>query len=136
MNIETNKHIEELQEEFKKDVTFDDFNSKHKTIELVLVKQKWSARLAHYKFKLLKLKKEKKNVLEDLKIKIKEKEKIGISDAAIDKMANSSDIIEKYVENIAAMEIVIDFLERICKMLSEFSFDISNYVKQLELENV
>jgi len=117
--------------ELKEDCVVNEINLKESTLVLPAKKAKWVARLILEKNNLNKLEKEKMiSVIEDIK-----KESItSLSSAVLKTLAEKHDLIIEIDQKIENSKNLIDFFERIEKIMSSMSFDIGNIIKVVQLE--
>lgn len=126
-----NQYMEEIQE----DVKFDQINILEKQLSLPAIKHKWVARLMSNK--------RIKNKLEQKKIDLKEEalktltEKgipSGIPKAALAAKVDASETIKKINNDIDETELLIEYLEKVEKIMSSLTYDIGNATKIMTLE--
>ena len=125
-----NSYVDEL----KQDTAVDEISLKEKALYLPGIKAKWVARLINHKKNLVKLERDKQRTI-NLIIEILKKEApIKLHTAVVKEKAETSEEIKKINEKISDEKTTIEFLERIEKIVSSMSFDISNIVKIVQLE--
>lgn len=124
------KYIEEL----KNDCVVDEINLKESALILPAKKAKWVARLILEKNHLNKLEKDKKEILNSLMNRLKEEAVASISAAVLKNVAEKDISIVEMDRNIEESKNLIDFFERIEKIMSSMSFDIGNIIKIVQLE--
>ncbi len=120
--------------ELKEDCEVNEINLKESTLFLPAKKAKWVARLILEKNNLNKLEKEKKEktllIIEEIK-----KEAITfLSSAVLKNLAEKHDLIIEMDQKIENSKNLIDFFEKIEKIMSSMSFDIGNIIKVVQLE--
>jgi hypothetical protein len=128
--MELGKYIEEL----KHDCIVDEINLKESSLLLPAKKAKWVARLILEKNNLNRLDKEKKELIQRLVDLLKEQAVVNLSAPVL---RNKAEQHEKVLEIDAKMQTsknLIDFFERIEKIMSSMSFDIGNIIKIVQLE--
>lgn len=121
-------------EELKEDCLVDEMNLKESALMLPAKKAKWVSRLVLEKNNLNKLEKEKKKRIENVIEKLKKEAVASISIAVLKNLAEKDDNVIEYGVKIEESKNMIDFLERIEKVMSSMSFDIGNIVKIVQLE--
>ena len=124
------KYIEEL----KADCVVDEINLKESALMLPAKKAKWVARLILQKNILNKLEKDKKGLLNSLMEKLKQESITSLSTAVLKNFAEKDISVIEIDQKIEDSKNLIDFLERIEKIMSSMSFDIGNIVKIVQLE--
>lgn len=128
--MELGKYIEEL----KHDCIVDEINLKESSLLLPAKKAKWVARLILEKNNLNRLDKEKKELIQKIVDLLKEQAVVNLS---VPVLRNKAEQHEKVLEIDAKMQTsknLIDFFERIEKIMSSMSFDIGNIIKIVQLE--
>ena len=124
------KYIEEL----KADCVVDEINLKESALILPAKKAKWVARLIVQKNILNKLEKDKKELLNSLMERLKQESVTSLSTAVLKNLAEKDGSIVEIDQKIEESKNLIDFLERIEKIMSSMSFDIGNIIKIVQLE--
>lgn len=126
-----NKYKEEIAEDTK----FDQINILEKQLMLPALKHKWVSRLIEHK--------RQKNNLEikrkDLKVQVfetLEKNGIpsGIPKASLNLKVESSEPIRKIDEEIKELNLIIEYLEKVEKIMSSITFDLGNATKIMVME--
>lgn len=121
-------------EELKQDCIVDDINLKEAALMLPAKKAKWVARLILVKNEVNKLEKEKKKQISIVMDKLKEEAVATISNAVLKNLAEKHESVVEIENKIEENLNLIDFLERVEKVMSSMSFDIGNIVKIVQLE--
>lgn len=124
------KYIEEL----KSDCIVDEINLKESALILPAKKAKWVARLILEKNNLYKLEKDKKNAVNVVIEKIKSEAVSSLSSAVLKNLAEKHEDVLNIDNKIEESKNLIEFLERIEKIMSSMSFDIGNIIKIVQLE--
>lgn len=121
-------------EELKIDTQVDEISLKEKALLLPGLKAKWVARMINHKNNLNRLEKQKPKIINQIVEKIKNDSPIKLHTNVIKDKAETCDEIRELNEKISEEKLIIDFLERVEKIFSSMSFDISNIVKIVQLE--
>lgn len=121
-------------EELKEDCVVDEINLKESALILPAKKAKWVARLIIEKNNLNKLEKDKKELMNSLIERLKEESVTSLSSAVLKNIAEKDTSIIEIDQKIEDSKNLIDFLERIEKIMSSMSFDIGNIIKIVQLE--
>lgn len=121
-------------EELKLDTQVDEISLKEKALLLPGLKAKWVARLITHKNNLNRLEKQKPKIINQIVEKIKKEAPIKLHTNVIKEKAETCDEISELNAKISEEKLIIDFLERVEKIFSSMSFDISNIVKIVQLE--
>ena len=121
-------------EELKQDCIVDEMNLKESSLMLPAKKAKWVSRLILEKNNFNKLEKDKKKQLIVVIEKIKQEAVASISAPVLRNVAEKHESILEIDEKIEESKNLIDFLERVEKVMSSMSFDIGNIIKIVQLE--
>jgi hypothetical protein len=124
------QYIEELTEDTK----IDEMSLKEKALFLPGIKAKWVARIITHKNNLNKLEKRKPKLLEAFINKIKEEAPLRLHSSIAKDKAEAMPEIQEINLKITEEKNIIEFLEKVEKIFSSMSFDISNIVKIIQLE--
>lgn len=122
--------------ELKEDTLVNELTLKEKSLMLPGLKAKWVSRLINHKNSLSDLEKKKKKLLKSIIPKVRESLPVKLNDNVIRDSAENTKEIHEINEKIEEQKNIIDFLERTEKIMSSFSFDISNIVKVVQLETL
>jgi len=120
--------------ELKEDCEVNEINLKESTLILPAKKAKWVARLILEKNNLFKIEKEKKEKLILIVENLKKESITSLSPAVLKSLAEKHDSILEIDQKIENSKNLIDFFERIEKIMSSMSFDIGNIIKVVQLE--
>ena len=121
-------------EELKQDCTVDEMNLKESSLLLPAKKAKWVSRLILEKNNLNRLEKDKKKQLNIVIEKIKQEAVASISAPVLRNVAEKHESVLEIDEKIEESKNLIDFLEKIERVMSSMSFDIGNIIKIVQLE--
>lgn len=121
-------------EELKEDTKVDEISLKEKALFLPGIKAKWVARIINHKNNLNKLEKKKPKLIESITEKIKQDSPIKLHNSIIKEKAETLPEIQEINLKITEEKNIIEFLEKVEKIFSSMSFDISNIVKIIQLE--
>lgn len=125
-----NQYIEEL----KADTQVSEINLKEKALFLPGIKAKWVARLVQHKNNLNKLEKNKTSAIAKLIEQYKKESPIKLHTGVVKEKAEASDEVREINEKITQEKLILEFLEKVEKIFSSMSFDLSNIVKIVQLE--
>jgi|10_taG_2_1085330.scaffolds.fasta_scaffold00061_43 hypothetical protein len=126
--------LDKYDEELKGDVSMDAFTVHDRQLVLPAIKHKWVGRLMRHKIKLNERKHTKKVVREDLITRLREDAAVRLSQAALGNAVDNHDSMRKLTMEIEEERIVIEYLEKIEKILSSMTFDIRNLTEIMKLE--
>ncbi len=121
-------------EELKDDCVVDDINLKESALMLPAKKAKWVTRLILAKNSVNKLEKDKKKQISIIMEKLKQESISTVSNAVLKSLAEKHESVIEIDDKIEENYNLIDFLERVEKVMSSMSFDIGNIVKIVQLE--
>jgi hypothetical protein len=126
-----NQYTEEIQE----DVKFDQINILEKQLCLPAIKHKWVSRLMSHKRNKNKLEQKKLDIKEEVLKTLTEKGiPSGIPKAALSSKVENSEAIKKINDELRETDIMIEYLEKVEKIMSSLTYDISNATKIMTLE--
>jgi len=126
-----NKYFEEIKEDTK----IDQINILDRQLMLPAVKHKWVSRLMEQKRHKLGLERKKKELKEQVLAKLSvDNIPTGIPKVSIKQKVESSDIIKKIDEELKDIDIIIEYLEKVEKIFSSTTYDISNATKLMVME--
>jgi hypothetical protein len=127
-----NKYFEEIKEDLK----LDQINILEKQLSLPAIKHKWVSFLIKSKIQRNELEKKKKEIKEIVLKKYTQDNNIptGIPKASIKAKIEASDSIKKIDDDLKDLDVIIDYLEKVEKIFTTFSYDISNATKLMILE--
>ena len=126
-----NQYTEEIQE----DVKFDQINILEKQLSLPAIKHKWVSRLMSHKRNKNKLEQKKLDIKEEVLKTLSEKGiPTGIPKAALSAKVENSEAIKKINDELKETDIMIEYLEKVEKIMSSLTYDIGNATKIMTLE--
>jgi replicative superfamily II helicase len=123
-------------EEVEKDLVVNDFNIKETQLRLPARKHYWVARLIEAKSELQKLNDKEKKLQKKLAVKIKEEAPIHLTDKAISTLIDEQDEMFNIKDNKRDLTNVIEYLEKVEKIMSSMGFDIKNIIELNKLEQL
>jgi hypothetical protein len=127
--------LDKYSEEIREDVKIDQLNILDKQLMLPAIKHKWVSRLIETKRNKIMLERKKKDLKEQVFLKMKEEGiPTGIPQTALNKKLESSESIRKIDEDLKDADLVIEYLEKVEKIFSSFTYDIGNATKLMVLE--
>lgn len=122
--------------EIGQDLVVDDFNLKEVQMRLPSRKHFWVARLMDAKVDKNKLLAKKKKLKKELTKKVIAESPVKISLSTAEQHAERHDTIVQINKGIEEYTIIIEYLEKVEKVLSQMSYDISNIVKINAMEQL
>lgn len=123
-------------DEMEKDVQVDELCMKEVQMRLPAIKHKWVGRLIRHKHTIKQLWGKKVQLKNEIKEKMKQDSKYGVSDAGLDKLIEKQQPVVDIVNDIQENELIVEFLEKSEKVLSSLSFDLKNLVEIIKLETL
>lgn len=126
------KYIEELKEDLK----IDEFSIKDASLKSPGRKHYWTSRLIYHKRNLMKLENEKNTLIKKASQEIQYQSPVRLSNVAIEKTAQSTDVMKDINLKINEEKLIIEFLEKTEKTLSSLTYDIKNIVEIIKLEQM
>jgi hypothetical protein len=129
-------NFDDYMDELKKDTIVNELNLKEKALALPALKAKWVSRLIYHKNSINDLEKNKSKLIRSIVPKVRESMPVKLSDNVIKNTAENTREVQDINNQIDEHKRVVDFLEKIEKVMSSMSFDISNIVKVMQLETL
>lgn len=128
--------LRKYMEEVEKDLVVNDFNIKETQLRLPARKHYWVARLIEAKSELQKLNDKEKKLQKKLAVKIKEEAPIHLTDKAISTLIDEQDEMFNIKDNKRDLTNVIEYLEKVEKIMSGMDWGIKNIVELNKLEQL
>lgn len=128
--------IERYREEINKDLVINDFNIKDVQLKLPSRKHYWAARLIDAKISLHRLIKRKKALKETIVKRIVSEAPVRLTQQTAEIAAESSDELQNITIEIKDYEFVIEYLEKVEKIMSGMGFDIKNIIEIQKMEQL
>jgi len=128
--------LEEYFNEIKEDIKFDQINILEKQLSLPAIKHKWVSYLIKAKLRKHKLEKKKKELSDELFKNLSDNNEIpsGMPKTSIQLKIKNSKTVKLIDEEIAELNIIVDYLEKVEKIFSSVTYDIGNATKLMVLE--
>jgi hypothetical protein len=126
------KYIDEIGQ----DLILDDFNIKQSQMRLPARKHFWVARLIDAKIKLNTLIKHEKDLRSNLNKKIREGSPVVFSNQHVDTLINNTSEIKQLHTDIEEFKLVIEYLEKVEKIMSSMNFEIKNIIDIMRMEQL
>ena len=128
--------IERYKDEIERDLIINDFNIKDVQLKLPSRKHYWAARLIDAKISHNKLIKRKKILKTTIATRIINEAPVRITQQTAEIAAESSDELQNISIEIKDYEYVIEYLEKVEKIMGGMGFDISNVIKIMAMETM
>jgi len=128
--------IERYRDEITKDLIINDFNLKDVQLKLPSRKHYWAARLIDAKIELHKLGKRKKTLKESIVKRIISEAPVRLTQQTAEIAAESTDELIVIATSIKDYEFVVEYLEKVEKIMAGMGFDIANVIKIIAMEQL
>ena len=126
------KYIEEIT----KDLQLDDFNIKESQMRLPARKHFWVARLIEAKIKRSTLYKEKKKLKKEVVKKVISDSPVRTSQSAAESAAERHDSISNLNDSINEQDSIIEYLEKVEKIMGQMHWEIKNIIDINKMEQL
>ena len=126
------KYIEEIT----KDLQLDDFNIKEAQMRLPARKHFWVARLIESKIKRNSLFRDKKQLKKEVVKKVISDSPVRISQSAAESAAERHESISKLNESISEQDAIIEYLEKVEKIMGQMHWEIKNIIDINKMEQL
>jgi hypothetical protein len=134
MADETLDLFQKYQDELKKDITVDELNMKEVALHATSVKHKWAGRLMRHKIELSKIEKARDKALGILCERLGENPALQLSSAAIRRKAELDPQLEPFDKGIEQGKMIVEYLEKVEKIVTSLTWDLKNIVEMVKLE--
>ncbi len=128
--------LTKYNDELSKDLVIDELNLKEVQLTLPGKKHLWVGRLIRHKTTLNNLKNAKKEKISELINRFKASSEVKLTTPVAEKYANNTAIIVDLNNQINEAELIIEYLEKVEKILTSMSFDIKNIIEIQKLETL
>ena len=128
--------IERYRNEIGKDLVINDFNIKDVQLKLPSRKHYWAARLIDAKISHYKLIKRKKLLKESIARRLISDAPVRITQQTAEIAAENTEELQSIAIEIKDYEFVIEYLEKVEKIMSGMGFDIANVIKIIAMEQL
>ena len=126
------KYIDEIGQ----DLILDDFNLKEAQMRLPARKHFWVARLIEAKIKRNSLFGDKKKINKELVKKVISDSPVRISQSAAESAAERHESIDTLNKGIAEQDAIIEYLEKVEKVLGNMHWEIKNIIDINKMEQL
>jgi hypothetical protein len=126
------KYIEDIT----KDLHLDDFNIKEAQMRLPARKHFWVARLMEAKIKRNSFFRNKKNLKKEVVKKVISDSPVRISQSAAESAAERHESISKINESISEQDSIIEYLEKVEKIMGHMHWEIKNIIDINKMEQL
>ena len=124
------RYIKEIEQDLK----IDEFNIKEVQMRAPGRKHFWASRMINHKVELEKLKSDKLKLKKQIIAALADKNEMNLSMAALEKAAENAAEVQTINDKLKELEFIVELLEKTEKTLASLSFDLSNCIKIMALE--
>lgn len=128
--------LKRYKEEIGADLVVTDFNIKDVQLKLPSRKHFWAARLIDAKVSLQNLQKRKKNLKKDLVKRIITEAPVKITQQTAEIAAESTEEMVAINDSIKEYELIIEYLEKVEKIMAGMGYDIRNIINIMQMEQL
>lgn len=128
--------LKRYKEEINGDLLITDFNIKDIQLKLPSRKHFWAARLIDAKITLQSLHKKKKNLKKAIVTKIIAESPVKLSQQTAEIAAESTDDLTSLTDSIKEYEFIVEYLEKVEKIMAGMGYDIKNIIEIQKLEQL
>ncbi len=128
--------LKRYKEEIGTDLLITDFNIKDIQLKLPSRKHFWAARLIDAKITLQSLHKKKKNLKKTLVTKIIAEAPVKLTQQTAEIAAEATDELTNITDSIKEYEFIVEYLEKVEKIMSGMGYDIKNIIEIQKLEQL
>lgn len=127
-----NKYIKEVEQ----DLVLNDFNIKEAQLRLPARKHFWVARLIEAKRDLQNVADKEKKLIKQLSVKVKEQAPVHLTDNAVLKLIDEQEEMIQLKQQKRDLANVVEYLEKVEKVIGAMGFDIKNIIELQKLETL
>jgi Recombination, repair and ssDNA binding protein UvsY len=128
--LDLEKLLLEYQQEIKQDIMVDELSLKDKIMIIPTLKHKWVARLMAHKAQIKKLTDVKKKKIKE----ITDQSPIALSKHTLNEILDKNEDITIIQDNIGKLETIIEYLEKVEKLIGTMTWDCKNLIDLQKLE--
>ena len=128
--------LKRYKEEIGSDLLITDFNIKDIQLKLPSRKHFWAARLIDAKITLQNLHKRKKSLKKDLVGRIIAEAPVKITQQTAETAAESTEELSNINDSIKEYEFIIEYLEKVERIMGGMGYDIKNIIEIQKLEQL
>ena len=128
--------LEQYMKEIGEDLIVDDFNIKSQQMRLPSRKHFWVGRLIHAKIHLQKLKTRREDVNDRAAKKVIELSPVAITASRANKLAQESKASRDIRDEMQEYELIIEYLEKVERVMNQMGYDIKNIIELQKLEQL
>lgn len=122
------------QEELKADVNVNELNMKDASLNVATVKHKWAGRLIRAKIDLSKMTRQRDEAVAMLVEQMQANPAVELSGPMMKRQAEKNDVIKELDNRIENTKLIIEYLEKIEKIVGSMTWDIKNIIELVKVE--
>lgn len=126
------KYIEEVGQ----DLVLDDFNIKEQSMRLPARKHYWVAQLIKTKIERNQTFEKKKKLKKDITKEVIATSPVKLSQSAAEQAAERHESLFNLTTKLKELDLIIEYLEKVEKTMSQMGFDIKNAVEIMKMEQM
>ncbi len=126
------KYIDEVG----RDLVLDDFNIKEVSLRLPARKHYWVAKLIQTKIERNQTFEKKKKLKKNITKEVIATSPVKLSQSAAEQAAERHESLSSLTLKIRELDIIIEYLEKVEKTMSQMGFDIKNAVEIMKMEQM
>tara|TARA_R110002124_G_scaffold61322_1_gene168099 strand:- start:2096 stop:2491 length:396 start_codon:yes stop_codon:yes gene_type:complete len=123
-------------EEVGKDLVLDDFNIKEQSMRLPARKHYWVAKLIKAKIERNQTFEKKRKLKKNITKEVIATSPVKLSQSAAEQAAERHESLSSLTSKIKDLDIIIEYLEKVEKTMSQMGFDIKNAVEIMKMEQM
>ena len=123
-------------EEVGKDLVLDDFNIKEQSMRLPARKHYWGAKLIKAKIERNQTFEKKRKLKKNITKEVIATSPVKLSQSAAEQAAERHESLSSLTSKIKELDIIIEYLEKVEKTMSQMGFDIKNAVEIMKMEQM
>lgn len=123
-------------DEVAKDLVIDDFNIKEQSMRLPARKHYWVAQLIKSKIARNQTWEKKKQLKKDITMEVIATSPVKLSQSAAEQAAERHESLSALTAKIKEYDLIIEYLEKVEKTMSQMGFDIKNIVELQKMEQL
>ncbi len=123
-------------EEVGKDLVLDDFNIKEQSMRLPARKHYWVAKLITAKIERNQTFEKKRKLKKNITKEVIATSPVKLSQSAAEQAAERHESLSSLTSKIKELDIIIEYLEKVEKTMSQMGFDIKNAVEIMKMEQM
>ena len=126
--------LDKYMEEMVQDTSVDNFNLLDIQMKLPAIKHKWAGRLIRSKIEISKLEKKKHAIVDAAVKQLIEQSPVKLSVPLARNRVEDLETVVAVKEEIVNLKLIIEFLEKVERILNSMTFDIKNLTEIMKLE--